>query len=91
MDFSFAHDIESQETNASDETEAFLDLFSVSPCDGKEPETPYLKCVDVQQGYEDLINEIIPDRGFAMEETADFGTLQQSITEETVDEKTGGT
>ena len=48
MDFSFAHDIESQETNASDETEAFLDLFSVSPCDGKEPETPYLKCVDVQ-------------------------------------------
>ena len=48
MDFSFAHDIESQETNTSDETEAFLDLFAVSPCDGKEPETPYLKCVDVQ-------------------------------------------
>ena len=38
MDFSFAHDIESQETNTSDETEAFLDLMTVSPVDGKEEE-----------------------------------------------------
>ena len=44
MDFSFAHDIESQETNTSDETESFLDLMAVSPTDGKECETPTLNC-----------------------------------------------
>ena len=79
MDFSFAHDLESQDTSASDETEAFLDLMVVSPLDDKEPETPYLKCMDGQQGYENIINEIRSDRGMEIEVDTENSTLSQTI------------